>query len=68
MDGERVESIVQLATHAKTLRVYPLSGTGSRLAPLTGDDVRAIKDGFRIHLQADGQALSPWFEIVCGRL
>lgn len=60
---ERVESSVQFATRAKSLRVYPLSGTGARLAPLSGDDVKPIKGGFRLHLQADGQTLSPWFEI-----
>jgi hypothetical protein len=60
---ERVESTVHLTTHAKNLRVYPLSETGSRLAALTDSDVRQEKDGFRIHLQADGQPLSPWFEL-----
>ena len=65
---ERVESSVRLTTRAKNLTVYPLSETGSRLKPLTGDDVRIEKGGFRIHLQADGQALSPWFELLCDRL
>ena len=60
---ERVESSVQLTTRARNLRVYPLSGTGSRLAPLGGNDVQPCKGGFRIHLQADGQPLSPWFEL-----
>jgi hypothetical protein len=60
---ERVESTVKLMTTAKSLRVYPLSGNGSRLAPLSAADVQAVKGGFRIHLQAEGQALSPWFEI-----
>jgi len=60
---ERVESTVRLTTHAKNLRVYPLSETGSRLAALTDRDVQPVKDGFRIHLQADGQPLTPWFEL-----
>ena len=60
---ERVESTVHLTTHAKNLRVYPLSETGSRLAALAGADVRQVEDGYRIHLQGDGQPLSPWFEL-----
>ena len=60
---ERVESTIRFATKARSLRVYPLSGAGARLAPLTGRDVQPIEGGFGIHLQADGQALSPWFEI-----
>jgi hypothetical protein len=60
---ERVESTVRLITHGKNLRVYPLSETGSRLAALTDRDLQQVKDGFRVHLQADGQTLSPWFEL-----
>jgi hypothetical protein len=61
---ERVESTVRFTTAAKSLRVYPLSGNGSRLAPLPAGDVQAVKGGFLIHLQGEGQAMSPWFEIV----
>jgi hypothetical protein len=60
---ERVESSVEFKTKAISLRVYPLSGAGTRLAALSSADVQPIPGGFRIHLQADGQALSPWFEI-----
>jgi hypothetical protein len=60
---ERVECTVRLTTKAKSLRVYPLSGTGSRLAELADRDIQLEKGGFRIHLQGEGQALSPWFEI-----
>jgi hypothetical protein len=60
---ERVESTVRFTTKAKKLRVYPLSGSGSRLTALPDKDVQAVAGGFRIHLQSDGQTLSPWFEI-----
>ena len=60
---ERVESTIRFSTEAKNLRIYPLNGSGARLAPLTDKDVQPVKGGFRIHLQAEGQSLSPWFEI-----
>jgi hypothetical protein len=59
---ERVECLVTFRTHGSALTVYPLDGTGKRLAPL--GDVERTAGGFRIHLQADGQALSPWYELV----
>ena len=61
---ERVESYVTLRTFAAQLTVYPLDGTGARLAPLKDQDVQRMGGAFRIHLQADGQAFSPWYEIV----
>jgi hypothetical protein len=60
---ERVESLITLKTQAKGLRVYPLSGSGARLTALGEKDVQAVAGGFRIHLQGDGQAMAPWFEI-----
>ena len=61
---ERVESYVTLRTSAKSLTVYPLDGAGQRLAALGAKDVVRGGGAFRIHLQADGQALAPWYEIV----
>jgi hypothetical protein len=61
---ERVESSIRITTSAKAIRVYPLSGTGARLAPLSSSDVQPVKGGFQLHLQSAGQALSPWFEIL----
>jgi hypothetical protein len=60
---ERVESYVRIAAAAQAIRVYPLDGAGARLAPLGGDDVQMEDGAFRIHLQGEGQALSPWYEI-----
>ena len=61
---ERVESYITLRTSAKRLTVYPLDGAGRRLAALGAKDVVRTGSAFRIHLQADGQAFAPWYEIV----
>lgn len=58
---ERVESAVTLRVPAKSLMVYPLDGSGKRLAAIP---VERAGDAFRIHLQADGQPFAPWYEIV----
>ena len=59
---QRVESYVTLRTSASKLTVYPLDGNGARMTPLA--DVEPLDNGFRIHFQADGQSLSPWYELV----
>ncbi len=61
---ERVESILTFRTAATQLSVYPLDGKGSRLEKLKEADAKRIEGGFRIHLQADGQRWSPWYELV----
>lgn len=61
---ERVESYITFRTAALNLAVYPLDGSGARLAPLSNADVAAVDNGFRIHIQADGQNFSPWYEFV----
>jgi hypothetical protein len=61
---ERVECYVTLRTGARRLAVYPLDGAGQRQAALPSDHVRRLSGGFRIHLQAEGQAYSPWYELV----
>jgi hypothetical protein len=58
---ERVESTVTLRTSAGSVMVYPLDGAGKRLAPIP---VEKMPGGFRIHLQADGQPMAPWYEIA----
>lgn len=61
---ERIESFVTLRSTAKTVTVYPLDGAGQHLAALPAKDVVCGDGAFRIHLQADGQVLAPWYEIV----
>lgn len=61
---ERVESFLALRTRVHKLKVFPLDGTGERLPPLGSNHVQKIKGGMKIHLHADGQPKSPWFEIA----
>jgi hypothetical protein len=53
-----------LRTAIRKLKVFPLDGAGERLTPLAKNDVQEIKGGLKIHLQADGQPKSPWFEFA----
>lgn len=57
---ERIEAALRLRTAAAAIRVYPLNGRGERQ---TAIEVKAIDGGFEIPIQAEGQVLSPWFEI-----
>jgi hypothetical protein len=59
---ERVESYVTLRTEGKRVTVYPLDGAGRRLAALK--DVVRGEGAYRVHLQAEGEAWAPWYEIV----
>jgi hypothetical protein len=61
VEMERVEGAITLRTDAKSLTVYPLDGAGKRLAPIAAE---RVPGGFRIHLQADGQPMSPWYELA----
>ncbi len=61
---ERVESFVTLRTDATGLSVYPLDGAGERLASLPPEAVRRAAGGFELHLQAEGQEFSPWYEVI----
>jgi hypothetical protein len=61
---ERVEAFLTLRTRMPEIAVYPLDGAGNRLARLAEPDVERTGDGFRIHLQAEGQAPAMWYEIV----
>ena len=64
---ERIECHLTLRSNAARLVVYPLDGAGKRPEPLSDANVTPTEGGFRIHLQGDGQAFSPWYEIVAGR-
>ena len=61
---ERVESFLTLRTAIHKLKVFPLDGAGERLTPLSSNDVQKIKGGLKIHLHAEGQPKSPWFEFA----
>jgi hypothetical protein len=64
---KRVECFVTLRGAMTGLTVYPLDGAGRRLAPLPDSAVRKVDGGFRIDLQAEGQELSPWYELAARR-
>lgn len=61
---ERVESFVTLRTSAHGLKVYPLDGAGERQAALPARAIERVPGGFRIHVQAEGQSFSAWYELV----
>jgi hypothetical protein len=61
---ERVEAFVTVRTPATKITVYPLDGKGWRMTPLASRDVERVDGGFRLHLQGEGSAASPWFEIT----
>jgi len=61
---ERVESYLTLRTAGSRLTAYPLEGSGARRAPLGSQYVKRAERGFRIHLQAEGQMPSPWYELI----
>ena len=64
---ERVESVVIVRSTATSLTVFPLDGLGTRKRALPASAVHAVDGGFRVHLQADGQDFSPWYEIIAER-
>jgi len=61
---ERVESFLTLRTAIRKLKVFPLDGAGERLPQLGKSEVQKVKGGLKIHLHADGQPKSPWFEFA----
>jgi hypothetical protein len=61
---ERVECTITLRSSATHVTVYPLDRAGARMTPLADKDVRRIEGGFEIYIQGDGQALSPWYELI----
>jgi hypothetical protein len=61
---ERIEAFATLNLTAESIRVYPLDGSGQRKSALDSGFITKLSNGFRIHLQADGQEFSPWYEII----
>ena len=63
-EAENETDGVHFGPAAPRLRVYPLDGKGARLPALAARDVERVAGGFRIHLQAQGQAFAPWYELI----
>ncbi len=60
---ERVEAWITLRTRAARIVVAVLDGAGKAITDLPASEVQPVAGGFRIHLNAAGQPLSPWFTI-----
>jgi len=61
---ERVECTITLRSSATHVTVYPLDRAGARMTPLADKDVRRSEGAFEVHIQGDGQELSPWYELI----
>ncbi|WP_034291970.1 hypothetical protein [Herbaspirillum sp. RV1423] len=61
---ERNEARISLRTQARRISVYPLDGSGKRLAALGGNRVSLNNGLATIHVQADIAQASPWYEVV----
>ncbi|HTP89585.1 MAG TPA: hypothetical protein VMJ34_21700 [Bryobacteraceae bacterium] len=60
----RTECWLTLRTAATSIAVTALDGAGNVIATLPDSQIQAVTGGFRIHLNAPGQAMSPWFVIT----
>ncbi len=61
---ERIECWITLHTKATAVAVTALDGTGNALGTLPATEIQKTSDGYRIHLQGDGQPKSPWYTIT----
>lgn len=61
---ERSEARISLRTRAGRIIVYPLDGSGKRMAALDSNCVSLNKGMASIHIQADVSQASPWYEIL----
>jgi hypothetical protein len=57
----QVECWLTLRTHATAPAVSALDGTGKVAAALPASEIQAVAGGYRIHLNGNGQTMSPWF-------
>jgi hypothetical protein len=64
---ERIEAYVTLRTNATAVTVAALDGAGGIAGVLPDSEVQLVPGGFRIHLNGDGQAQSPWFTIAAAQ-
>jgi len=61
---ERNQARISLRTDAKHIRVYPLDGSGKRLAALERSRANLNNGVVTIQIQADRAQASPWYEMV----
>ncbi|QHI99874.1 capsular biosynthesis protein [Xylophilus rhododendri] len=61
---ERVAAELRFATTARSATVYPLDGSGRRMAALRADQVRIEAGQLRVPLQVEAAQASLWYEVV----
>ncbi|MCZ2498414.1 capsular biosynthesis protein [Xylophilus sp. Kf1] len=61
---EQVPAELQFATTGRSATVYPLDGSGRRLAPLRPEQVRLEAGQLKFPLQTEIQQASLWYEVV----
>ncbi|MGA2183667.1 MAG: hypothetical protein ABSH47_11615 [Bryobacteraceae bacterium] len=61
---QRVECWLTLRTKSTAISVAALDGAGNIAGTLPASEIQAVDGGFRIHLNGDEQAMSPWFAVT----
>lgn len=61
---EQVASELRFATNGRSATVYPLDGTGRRLAPLRTDQLRLEAGHFQFPIQTELNQASLWYEVI----
>jgi hypothetical protein len=61
---ERNEARITLRTQARRIAVYPLDGSGKRMAALDAGHASVSNGVATIHIQAEAAQASPWYEVA----
>ena len=61
---ERVAAELRFATTARAATVYPLDGSGRRMAALRADQVKVEGGQLRLAIQGESAQASLWYEVV----
>jgi hypothetical protein len=64
---ERIECWITLRTKATAVTVTALDGSGNAVSTLPATEIQKTTEGYRIHLQGDGQQPSPWYTITASQ-
>jgi len=58
------EARITLRTQARRIAVYPLDGSGKRMAALDAGHASVSNGVATIHIQAEAAQASPWYEVA----
>ncbi len=61
---ERSEARINLRTQARQVTVYPLDGSGQRMAALGIEQVTLKNGMLSVYIQAEAAQASPWYEVI----